>query len=145
MIPSYFVRLDRIPLTSNGKVDRKALDSYGKRLYLSTTYTPPQNEIEKKITNIWKEVLHLEKVGIHDNYFELGGTSLDILKINKRLAEIFHVNVPVVIMFIYTTVHSLADYLLHEAKEIRDRAAALKRGKQDKMQRLKRRRGNPDG
>jgi hypothetical protein len=141
MIPSYFMKLEQIPLTANGKVDRKTLEEQGRRLYLSSTYTAPQNEIEQEIANVWKEVLHLEKVGIHDNYFELGGTSLDILKINKRLGEIFQVEVPVVIMFIHTTVHALANYLMDEAKEVRDRSDALERGKRDKKQRLQKRRG----
>jgi amino acid adenylation domain-containing protein len=142
MIPSYFMQLGKIPLTSNGKVDHKALDSYGKRLTLDIPYSEPRNEIEKKIVGVWKEVLSLDKIGIHDNYFELGGTSFDIIRINKRLKDLFQIEVPVVTMFRYTTVHSFANnYLYKKTNEIRDREAVFKRGKRDKMERLQRRRG----
>jgi acyl-CoA synthetase (AMP-forming)/AMP-acid ligase II len=142
MIPSTFVKLGKIPLTPNGKVDRKTLDANGKRLHLSVAYTAPRNEMEKKIAGVWKEVLHVDRVGTHDNYFEMGGTSLDIIKINRRLEEIFQINVPVVAMFMHTTVHSLANFLLQETDELHDRSAELKRGKRDKMQQLQKRKGS---
>ncbi|MCX6584758.1 MAG: non-ribosomal peptide synthetase [Candidatus Aminicenantes bacterium] len=141
MIPSYFVQVEGIPLTASGKVDRKALDLIGKQLAPDAAYTAPQNELEKKIAEAWKEVLHLEKVGIHDNYFELGGTSFDIIKINRKLKEIFQIEVPMVVMFRHTTVHAFAAFLNQENGDIHDRAAALERGKRDKRERLQRRKG----
>jgi len=141
MIPSAFVQVEQIPLTANGKVDRKALDTIGKKLASDAAYTAPQNELEKKIAEAWKEVLHLEKVGIHDNYFELGGTSFDIIKINRKLKEIFQIEVPMVIMFRHTTVHAFAAFLNQENGDIHDRATALERGKRDKRERLQRRKG----
>jgi acyl carrier protein len=143
MIPSYFVQMDNIPFTANGKVDRKALDLDGTRLGAGTVYIPPESDMEKNIAGIWQEVLKLDKVGIHENYFELGGTSFDIIRINERLKEVFEIDIPVVTMFRYTTVHSLANYLISsEAAGIRDRSAALERGKRDRMQRLRKRRGS---
>ncbi|HLP61396.1 MAG TPA: non-ribosomal peptide synthetase, partial [Candidatus Deferrimicrobium sp.] len=140
MIPSYFVQVENIPLTANGKVNRKALDAIGKQL-TSGPYTAPQNELEKKIAEAWKEVLHLDKVGIHDSYFELGGTSFDIIKINRKLKELFQIDIPMVNMFRYTTIHTFAASLNKESRDIHDRAAALKRGKLDKKERLQRRKG----
>ena len=141
MIPSYFVQVDNIPLTANGKVDRKALDSIGKPLTSSSTYTAPQNELEKKIAEAWQEVLHLDKVSIHDNYFELGGTSFDILKINRKLKDIFQIDVPVVDMFRYTTIHDFAANLKKESQDIHDQSLSLARGNRHKKERLQRLKG----
>lgn len=141
MIPSSFVQVEKIPLTPNGKVDGKALDLLGKRLDAGTIYAAPGNEIEKKIVETWKEVLRLDKIGIHDNYFELGGTSFEIININTKLKEIFDKDIPIVTMFRYTTVHTLAKYLSDGEGEIRDREDASKRGKKDMMRQLQRRRG----
>ena len=145
MIPSFFVRLEKIPLTPNGKVDRKALEVLGKRLAQGTVYVPPRNEAESKMVDIWKEVLQLEKVGIHDNYFDLGGTSFEIIRINSKLKEIFQMDIPVVTMFRYPTVRSLTQYLSNIKTEIRDRSTSLKRGKGEKMQQLQKRRGTRNG
>ena len=141
MIPSYFVQVDNIPLTANGKVDRKTLDSNAKPLTTCSTYTAPQNELEKKIAEAWQEVLHLDKVSIYDNYFELGGTSFDIVKINRKLKDIFQIDVPIVDMFRYTTIHDFAAYLNKESQDIHDQSLALARGNRHKKERLQRLKG----
>ncbi|MEO1433703.1 MAG: amino acid adenylation domain-containing protein, partial [Cyanobacteria bacterium J06633_8] len=85
MVPSAFVIVESIPLTSNGKIDRRsllALDEMGVKL---ADYVQPRNPTEETIANIWKEVLKLERVGIYDNFFELGGNSLLATRINSRL------------------------------------------------------------
>jgi amino acid adenylation domain-containing protein len=146
MVPSYFRQVKNIPLTSNGKVDGKALALLGKQVDPGTAYVAPRYDIEKKIAGVWQEVLNLEKVGIHDNYFELGGTSFDILKINEKLKERLHKDIPVVAMFTYPTVHSFAGYLnrTHGDKEveIRDRAAVYDKSKKDRKEQLRRRKGH---
>ncbi|WP_414516568.1 amino acid adenylation domain-containing protein [Nostoc sp. PCC 9305] len=77
MIPSAFVILDAIPLTPNGKVDRRALPTPDTaRHELETELVAPRTESEEILAKIWREVLHLEQVGIHDNFFELGGDSI---------------------------------------------------------------------
>jgi hypothetical protein len=86
----------------------------------------------------------LDRVGIHDNCFELGGTSLDLLKINGKLQESFQREIPVITMFRYTTIHSLAGYLNEEEKAIRSREPVLKKGKKD-IQMLRKRKGVKDG
>jgi amino acid adenylation domain-containing protein len=155
MIPSHFVQVEKIPLTPNGKVDRKALELYGTRLDTGTAYVASRDETEEKLAAVWKEVLQLDRVGIHDNYFELGGTSFDIININRRIKERFQVDIPIVTMFRYTTVHTLAQYLKHsdsksDNKEVeiastRDRSAALERGKAGRQQRLRKRQGAGNG
>jgi acyl carrier protein len=144
MIPSHFMQIEKIPLTANGKMDRKALDLYGTRLETGTTYQEPRNAIEKKIADTWIEVLKTDKVGIHDNYFELGGTSFDIIRINRKLKDRFQIDIPVVVMFRYTTIHSLAGYLNDEGKGILDRTTAFKKGKKS-IKTLRRRKGVING
>ena len=79
MIPSYFVQMENMPLTSSGKLDRKGLpEPDGKT---EAEYVAPRNTIEDKLVKIWSEVLSREKVGIYDNFFELGGHSLKVIKL----------------------------------------------------------------
>jgi iturin family lipopeptide synthetase B/iturin family lipopeptide synthetase C len=148
MIPSHFVKVEKIPLTINGKLDAKSLDMQGKRLTIGTAYAPPQNEIERKITAVWKQVLARDTVGIHDNYFELGGTSLDIVRICGRLKESFQLEIPVVTMFTYPTVHSFAEYLINsqqeKSEEIRDRLSVFDRSKIDRKEQFRRRKGTAE-
>ncbi len=112
MIPSRFFQIDRIPVTTSGKIDLKALQRIeGESVETGVVYAAPRNETEKKIRTTWMEILGLEKIGIHDNFFELGGNSLDIVKLSSRLREVLAEEIPVVILFQYPTVHSLAHYL----------------------------------
>jgi amino acid adenylation domain-containing protein/FkbH-like protein len=144
MIPSYFVQIESLPLTPNGKIDKKALAKHGKKLAGGTAYQEPRNAVEEKIAAVWQEFLHLDRVGIHDNYFELGGTSLDIIKVNVKLQETFQKEIPVVAMFRFTTVHSLAGYLSDEKITVRDRGNEVKKGKQN-IQALRKRIGVKNG
>jgi amino acid adenylation domain-containing protein len=112
MIPSYFIQLDQFPLTTSGKIDSKALPlPSGERPKLETSYAMPGTWSEKKIADIWKDILGIVKIGIDDSFFELGGNSLDMIKVNDRIQKIFQVDIPVVHMFRYPTIRSLAVYL----------------------------------
>jgi len=88
MIPSFFIQLEKFPLTPNGKIDRKVLPVPNKNLALNE-YEAPRNEVECKLAKIWSEILDIEKVGINDNFFDLGGHSLKatvlISRIHKEL------------------------------------------------------------
>jgi len=83
MIPARFVRLDKIPLTSNGKIDRRSLPE--PELKAGNEYVAPRDEVEKKFVEIWQEVLGIEKVGINDSFFLLGGDSIKSIQIASRL------------------------------------------------------------
>jgi surfactin family lipopeptide synthetase A len=92
MVPSNFVFLDALPLTPNGKVDRNALPVPDTtRPDLEETYMAPRTPVEKTLSEIWAEVLGLEKMGIHDNFFELGGHSLLATRVVSRLRNAFRV------------------------------------------------------
>jgi bacitracin synthase 3 len=88
MIPSHFAKIEKIPLTRKRKIDRKALEILGKIVDADVEYSPPTTAMEKKIAGIWTEVLKLDKVSIHDDFFELGGNSLTVITLTSRLREI---------------------------------------------------------
>ncbi len=112
MIPSVFIPMMTLPLTPNGKVDRKALPAPdGSYLKLETAYIKPSSNLEKSIANIWQQVLKLEKVGIHDNFFELGAHSLLLVRVHSQLHEIFQTNLSVLDLFRYPTISSLAEFI----------------------------------
>lgn len=117
MIPSIFVHLDMLPQTPNGKVDRLALPTPdGERPDVSTTFVAPQNELQAIIASIWCQSLHLDSVGIYDNFFDLGGHSLLIIQIQEGLQMELKQKVPLLLLFQYPTIHALAQHLA-EAKE----------------------------
>jgi len=114
MIPSRFIPIEHIPLTAGGKINRKALPGPSKyQPHTETTFLAPATEIEKIMAEIWKEVLHLEQVGTYDNIFALGANSLTLIRINYRLKESLHREIPVIDMFKYLTIHEFARYLSH--------------------------------
>lgn len=89
MLPSAVVRVDTIPLTPNGKVDRKALPAPdGRSGHPEKEFVPPRTNQEKALAQVWAEVLHLDRVGIHDNLFELGADSLHIFQIAARASKV---------------------------------------------------------
>ena len=111
MVPSAFVILESIPLTPNGKIDRRsllALDEMGVRLLHQVL---PRNSSEEMIAAIWKEVLKLEQVGIYDNFFDLGGNSLLATRINSRLRQTFELDLPLRSIFEKPTIVAIAEYI----------------------------------
>ncbi|BAZ54100.1 amino acid adenylation domain-containing protein [Nostoc sp. NIES-4103] len=112
MIPSAFVILEALPLTPNGKIDRRALPAPGKlRPELAANYVIPQTEVEQTIANIWQKALNIENIGIHDNFFEIGGHSLLMIKVHSELGKIFKNELVMLDLFRYPTISSLADFL----------------------------------
>ncbi|MGD1700260.1 amino acid adenylation domain-containing protein [Dapis sp. BLCC M229] len=118
MIPAAFVLLDAFPLTPNGKIDRRALPvPETVPSGLSTAYVMPQTETEELIAKIWQEVLQIEKVGIYDNFFELGGHSLLIIKVHKKLQEVYAQDISIVKLFQYPNISEFSKYLIDLERE----------------------------
>jgi acyl-coenzyme A synthetase/AMP-(fatty) acid ligase/acyl carrier protein len=99
MIPSSFVILDEFPLTTSGKIDRKALAKMDRGRTGLAAYVAPRTPIESSLAEIWSEVLGVEEIGIHDNFFELGGHSLLATQVVSRVRDTFNVEMPASAVF----------------------------------------------
>jgi acyl carrier protein len=140
MVPSYYKCLDRIPLSPNGKLDRKALASSGSRLGVGVQHVAPGTPTEVRVAGIWREILNLKdiKVGIHDNFFDLGGTSMDVIRVNGKLTKEFNKEIPIVALYKHTTIRALAHVLDHGETHDQDlypgdkRAKRVEKGRSDK-------------
>jgi amino acid adenylation domain-containing protein/thioester reductase-like protein len=109
MVPSTFVMLDAMPLTPNGKIDRRALPAPSQeRPSLEQSFVAPRNSTEQQLAQIWSKVLDIQLIGIDDNFFELGGHSLLIAKMMFQLEEIFQVKLPLSSFFEAPTIEGLA-------------------------------------
>ena len=122
MIPSYFIRLAKVPLTPNGKVDRKALADSSKWPELESgintgrDYLAPTNEIEEKLVEIWREILHVTEIGINHNFFEMGGDSLKAMTLISKIHQIFTVKISVNEVFVNRTIQNLGEFINNSAK-----------------------------
>ena len=134
MVPATYMLLNNLPLTSNGKVDRRSLPIPS---YLSvkkgTYYVMPQTEAEQLIAKVWQEVLQVERIGIYDNFFDIGGDSLLLVKTQVKFQTILGRDLPLVEMIKCPTIESFAKYLSQNtntqtaAKKGQDRAKSRKR------------------
>jgi amino acid adenylation domain-containing protein len=114
MVPSTFVFLDQLPLTSNGKVDRAALpEASARRSEMEQAFNAPQTDLERDIARIYQEVLNLDKVGIDDDFFDLGGNSLRLAEVHAQLQDVIGRSFSVTDLFVHTTVRALAASLNH--------------------------------
>ncbi|HEX7331307.1 MAG TPA: amino acid adenylation domain-containing protein [Pyrinomonadaceae bacterium] len=113
MIPAAFVAIEKMPLTVSGKIDRQALAAIG-ITEDSAGYEPPRNAIEESLVEIWKQVLGVERVGIHDNFFELGGHSLLAMQLNSRVCQMFQIEIGINSIFSAPTVATLAELIEKE-------------------------------
>ncbi len=128
MVPAAFVFLPALPVSPNGKVDAKALPAPERlRPELAATYAAPQSELERIIAAVWQEALAVEKVGIHDNFFDLGGHSLLLAKVHTRLREVLERELSLVDLFKNPTVSSLAAALSRPAPRPEEGRAAVRR------------------
>jgi amino acid adenylation domain-containing protein/natural product biosynthesis luciferase-like monooxygenase protein len=112
MVPAAFVQLAELPLTPNGKLDRKALPAPQGEAYARRTYEPPQGEMEEMMANLWQELLGVERVGRHDNFFERGGHSLLAVRMLSRLLSNFNVQIEIATLFNYPELSLFAKRVL---------------------------------
>jgi amino acid adenylation domain-containing protein len=124
MVPSAFVRLDAIPLTPNGKIDRRALPVPG-QADLEKSFVAPRTPVEERLASIWTEVLHREPIGIYDNFFELGGHSLLATQVISRISEALSVAIPLRSLFETPTVAGLAEIITLQLTVAHDEMAEL--------------------
>jgi amino acid adenylation domain-containing protein len=111
-IPSQFVELEALPTTPSGKIDRRSLpEPQPQHTNTSSSYVAPRNDLESDIAQMWQEILQCDRVGINDNFFDLGGHSLLIVQLGDRLSEYLQQEIPLVKLFQYPTIASFVEYL----------------------------------
>lgn len=111
MVPSAFIEIEQIPLTPNGKINRKVLPAPEAKHLECETYSPPRDELEEGLCQILASVLRIERVGINDHFFEIGGHSLLATQVTSKIAEQYGVELPVRAIFEIPQVCGLADLL----------------------------------
>jgi len=111
MIPTHFKHLHELPLTTNGKINRKALPALTDAPETDTEYIAPSNEFEEILHEIWSEVLNIQSIGVQDNFLMLGGTSLAAIRIATRMEEAFELEIPVNRVFEYPTISELGAHI----------------------------------
>jgi len=109
MVPRYFVQLSAFPLNSNGKLDKKALPNPDSQWYDASTYVAPSTETEKQLVKIWSEFLEIQedKIGIHDEFFALGGNSMKSIKTIKKIKQLGY-QIDIVDLFSNPTIHTIS-------------------------------------
>ncbi|HPI00186.1 MAG TPA: amino acid adenylation domain-containing protein, partial [Chitinophagaceae bacterium] len=118
LIPTHYVQLQQIPLTSNGKLDKKALpDPATWGLRTGAQYIAPRNEIEEKLTVLWQKILAKETIGVHDNFFELGGHSLKLTRLAAQVHKLFEIQIELKELFVHTTIEAQAQYITQTQKK----------------------------
>ena len=118
MIPKIWVQLEEMPLTANGKLDRKGLIDPDSSDFSTVEYVAPRNEDEEKLVKIWSELLGIEKIGVYDDFFELGGHSLLVIKLVSQINEAFDSNINIINIFEYPTVVELIENMTAKDKDI---------------------------
>ncbi|MDX2679231.1 non-ribosomal peptide synthetase [Streptomyces sp. NY05-11A] len=112
LVPSFVTVLDQLPLTGNGKLDRKALEALGPSHDVTQpSYTAPRNDTEKTLVAIWASVLELEQIGVHDDFFDLGGQSFAALRVLGQVKEQLGRRVPLGALMERRTISALAELL----------------------------------
>jgi acyl carrier protein len=108
MVPNFFVIFDEIPLTPNGKIDTQLLSSLDVNVRLLVDeYVAPENETEEKLCEIWKEVLNLDKVGVKDNFFKIGGDSILAIRVVSKTNNTLKISLSIKDLFEFPTIRDI--------------------------------------
>jgi thioesterase domain-containing protein/acyl carrier protein len=133
MIPAYFIRMESIPITASGKIDKKSLPEAG--VTATERYVPPGDPVEKQLVAIWSEVLGIAEkiIGIDDNFFALGGHSLTATIQGSKIYKAFNITIPLAVLFKTPTIKHLSEYIKSAREETvlvtDEHLALLKKGK----------------
>ncbi|MGC4233786.1 MAG: amino acid adenylation domain-containing protein [Niabella sp.] len=119
MIPDFFIELDAIPLTSNGKVDKKTLPEPDETILRRGLYVAPVSETERRLADSWQKLLGFAKIGIEDNFFELGGNSLLAQKLVTALKKEYDFEIPITKLYQNPTIAALQKFLKGEKRTLR--------------------------
>jgi len=112
--PAHFVFIRELPLTPSGKVDRSGLPPPEQRRETQAVHVSPRSELERILASIWRETLTVEQVGIDDKFFDIGGNSITLVRIQNMINDRVHRDIPIVMLFRYPTIRALASYMAGE-------------------------------
>ena len=126
MVPGIWVEMESLPVTRNGKIDKKALPDPDATGLLLNQYVAPRNETERALTEIWQDLLKVDKIGIHDNFFELGGHSLLAIKLVHVINKKLNLNLLINHLFINPTISGLNEIIHFQNNQVEDPVAKLK-------------------
>ncbi len=118
MVPSLWMEMEKLPVTRNGKIDRKALPNPDASELVGNAFVPPRNKLENALAEIWMRLLGIEKVGIHDNFFELGGHSLLATRVVSAIRKQLEVELAIKDLFVHPNIAELALRLKDQAKAL---------------------------
>ena len=124
MVPTAYVRLEKIPLSHNGKIDRKSLPEPEKDIR-EEEYVGARNATEETLCRLWQEVLRRERVGIHDNFFRIGGHSLLVVQAISRIRQAFAIEMPLTVLFTAPTVARMAEHIAAVNKPDRSQSSPV--------------------
>jgi amino acid adenylation domain-containing protein len=141
MIPAEFVTMEALPLSSNGKVDRKALPAPREAAEAPRTgFVAARNDLERQLVEVLQGILGVERIGVHDSFFELGGNSVHLVQFHNRLEQLIGGKIPITAVFQHVTLSALSEYLVGMTPAApTDRTEAVASGKQRLAQLLQRR------
>jgi hypothetical protein len=123
MLPSHYVFLEKLPITPSGKVDRRALPQPTRcQPSDGEEFTAPRTDLERQIAAIWKDILGTDRIGVHDNFFDLGGHSLKVVQVLSRMRTALQVDLPLRRVFEGPTVAEMAIGVLETFAEGLDAA-----------------------
>mgnify|MGYP005847714485 CR=1 FL=1 len=117
MMPNFFIRLDKMPVKKNGKIDRHSLPDPEHNYTQKTNYAAPRNEMEEILVNIWRTVLNVNELGIDDNFFELGGDSIKVIQVSGLLHK-YNYNIQSQDLYQWPTIRELNNHLKFADKKI---------------------------
>jgi amino acid adenylation domain-containing protein len=126
MVPSYIIQLDDLPLTSNGKIDKRKLPAVDQEALIKAPYKAPETQYENELVTIWENILEVPSIGIYDNFFELGGHSLHITRMLYDINKTFAVKLQIKNVFAAQNIHALAELIEDEVdfKEVMSESKA---------------------
>jgi acyl-coenzyme A synthetase/AMP-(fatty) acid ligase/acyl carrier protein len=134
MVPSSFTELDELPLTPNGKVDRRALLARRPEVQVSDAeYIAPRNEMERRVADIWRDALRVERVAVDTNFFDLGGHSLLLAEVHARMQKELESDVSIVELFQYPTVAAVASRLDRGGVAVAERQGGRQGGRRKNL------------
>ena len=112
MVPKYFVEIESVPLSSNGKVERSKLPIPQEKINLVDKIIAPTNEVEEQLLNIWKDVLGIDAISVQSNFFDMGGDSIYLMRIHTQIEALYPGKVKITDLFSYPSISSLSEYIL---------------------------------